>query len=450
MRANVFRSGLSRALPLALVLASCGPDDALNITDDENDNPFLFIEGEGEKEDTAYVNPAGKEVEVDLEADITTESSSLVRKAPAELGQFAMTYLRKRGDFYLESLAENASSPDRVEWKIGTTWKTAREAASTPAAQLKHFRIRGVNAVLLNGMAKNVKIGSAFSAKVPLDPFSVMTAGASCADNDDHMGLSRDIYWYRWEPDQTACKLAVQNLAITVSKVLPKGQTVYPEYDKLVADKKITSVILFGQIDDGAITDSDPGMRGYAQVAAWLTTAKYTEVKPAPVGRRFTKKFGTVSMEIDLYSPRDFAGLGDYAHIGNLQKAITEHEIIAYDGHSMLGASDFWSRPTYPSSYQIFLYGGCLGYEYYVKPILDGKGGTWSNLDLMSSVVEVSANASRFAVPVLAKISYALTHGNRVSWQQIISTVRTRVGDSTFGVSGVRDNCYTPTGSVCR
>ena len=195
----------------------------------------------------------------------------------------------------------------------------------------------------------------------------------------------------------------------------------------------------------------DSGVRGYNRVAQLLIGGKYAEVKglSGQVGRRFTKKFGTVSMEVDLYSPRDFAGLGDYAHLGNLKKAIAEHEIIAYDGHSMLGASDFWSQPTYPQSYQIFLYGGCLGYEYYVKPILDGKGGTWANLDLMSSVIEVSADAERFAVPVIAKITSALTRGNRVSWQQILSAVRAKVGDSTFGVSGVRDNKYCPAGVTC-
>lgn len=452
MPTNAFRFGLAGLVPLAALLASCGPANDAPVTDDVpgEANPFLAIEGDSEKADTAYVNPAGKEVEVDLEADVTTSDASMIRKAPAELGQFALTYLRKGGDFYLESLAENVGSLDRVEWKIGTDWKTARQVAATPASQLKHFRIRGVNAVVLNGSAKDIALGKVYTAKVPNDPFSVMTtAGETCGEVDEHIGLSADVYWYLWEPTKKDCKLPMQDMKITVSKLLPLGNTVYPEYDKLVADKKITAVILFGQIDDGPVTDADPGVRGMKQVATWLKAAKYTEVTPAPVGQRFSKKFGEIDFIIDLYSPRDFAGLGDYAHLQNLQKAITEHEVIAYDGHSMLGASDFWARPTYPKSYQIFLYGGCLGYEYYVRPIVEGKGGDWTNLDLMSAVVEVSANATRFAVPVFGKLTYALTHGYRVSWQQILSSVRTRVGDSTFGVSGVRDNCFTPTGTVC-
>ena len=81
--------------------------------------------------------------------------------------------------------------------------------------------------------------------------------------------------------------------------------------------------------------------------------------------------------------------------------------------------------------------------------ILAGKGGSWANLDLMSSVVEVSATANEFAAPAIAKIVYAIEHGYKSSWRQILITVRTNVGDSTFGVSGVRDNCFTPTGNRC-
>ena len=115
----------------------------------------------------------------------------------------------------------------------------------------------------------------------------------------------------------------------------------------------------------------------------------------------------------------------------------------------MLGASDFWAKPAYNKDYQIYLYGGCLGYEYYVRPIVNGKGG-WQNVDVLSSVTEVSANANDFAGPALAKIFWALDHGNRGSWTSIVSAVRTRVGDSTFGVSGVRDNCYSPYGNRCK
>jgi hypothetical protein len=436
------RSNLASLLALSL-LASCG-----GAASDPESNPFLEDQSTDGKEDSAYLNPDGVEVEVDIEADVQA-SSYQIWDAPAQSGQFALTYLRKRGTFYLESLAEDASSDQRVEWLVDGTWLTAAQAHSVAVAKLTHFRIKGINAVLLDNAADGVTEGTVFTAKVPLKPYSVMSdAGAACADPDDHMSLDASVYWYMWNPDLSTCKVTTRDMTVTVARILPVTRTVYPEFDQLVADGKVTAVVLFGQIDDGAITDSEPGVRNMKKMATWLKQGGYKEITPAPVGRRFQKTIGTVVMEIDLYSPRDFAGLDDMAHFANFQKAISEHEIVAYDGHSMLGASDFWSRPTYPSFYQIYLYGGCLGYEYYVRPILAGKGG-WDKVDIMSAVVEVSADANLFAAPALAKIAYALNHKYKVSWTQILTAVRAKVGDSTFGVSGVRDNCFSPAGSYC-
>jgi hypothetical protein len=426
-----------------LVLSACGG------MDESSSNPLLEEMGDPDKADTAYYNPDGIEVEVDLEGDVEAPSSRLY-DGPAELGQYALTYLRNRRQFYLESLAESATSDLRVEWQVDGQWLTAAQARAQGATGLRRWRLRGVNAVLLHSAASGVRVGSVFTAKVPMKPFSTYAdAGAKCADPDDHMGLDQSIYWYQWNPDRAGCDLATQQLTLTVSKMLPAKVT-YPEYDQLIADGRISMVILFGQIDDDPLTDSDPGVRNLNKFATWLKQAKYTEAsaRPVPKGRRFSKRYGEVEIQVDLYSPYDFAGLGDTAHFSNFQKALRENEIVVYDGHSMLGASDFWSRPTYPAFYQIFLYGGCLGYEYYVRPLVEKKGG-WDKLDIMSSVVEVSAPANDYAGPFLSKLQYALTHKYNQSWKSILGAVRTRVGDSTFGMSGVRENCFSPSGSLC-
>ncbi|MBA3541606.1 MAG: hypothetical protein H0T79_18475, partial [Deltaproteobacteria bacterium] len=424
-------------------LAACGATEAV----DGGDNPFLADMNDDGKADSAYLNPDGAEVEIDLEGDVAAPAYKL-DDAPAVLGQFAMTYFRKSETMYIESLAEDAGAGDRAEWLVDGTWYTN---ATLPAGAARtHWRLRGLNTVLLFSAAKEAKVGLTYTAKAPMKPFSVFAdAGKTCADSDDHIGLDESVYWYRWEPDQTSCKIALQDLKVTVTKTFPRTQSaVYPEFDKLLADKKMTAVILFGQIDDGAITETETGMRSFKQYAGWLKAARYTEVT-VPTGKRFEKLVNGNTVQIDLYSPREFSGLGDYANFANFQKALSEHEIVVWDGHSMLGASDFWERPTYPDTYQIFLYGGCLGYEYYVKPILSGKGGSWDNLDIMSSVIEVTASANEFAGPAIAKLVWALEHGNRASWRTVLTTVRNSVGDSTFGVSGVRDNCYSPYGSRC-
>lgn len=436
-------------LPLIACLAfAAACDDSAPASqpfDDGAENPLLASAATPGKADTQYFNPDGIEVEVDIEADIDAPD---YRKAdaPAILGQFAMTYLRENKEIYLESLAEQSTSDERVEWRVDGNWVTARDAKSLEKSKLTHFRIRGINAVLLHSARNGVAVGSVFEAPVPKKPFSIMAdAGQSCAKKDDHMGLDQSIYWYLWQPDSASCTAAKQQMKITVSKMLPSKVT-YPEYDRLIEDGKVTMVVLFGLIgDDLAKTDS--GYRAFEQMGRWLTQGGFAEATTT-VGKRFQKTVKGTLVEIDLYSPYDFSGLSDHAHFGNFQKALTEHEVIAYDGHSMLGASDFWEKPTYPDFYQVFLYGGCLGYEYYIAPILLRKGG-WDNLDILSSVVEVSANANEFAGPFMAKLLYALDNDFKVSWKDILGAIRTRVGDSTFGMSGVRDNCFSPGGSLC-
>jgi hypothetical protein len=426
------------------LLGGCGEDTA----EDPGVNPFLEDQSNPGKEDTAYLNPDGIEVEVDLEADVEAPDSRK-RDAPADLGQFAVTYLRRNGQFYLESLAEDASSDARAEWLVDGEWITAAAARAIEASRLTRFRIRGVNAVLLHRAATGVTEGSVFHATVPVRPYAVMTeGGANCTEPDDHMGLDASIYWYLWDPDRSGCAIQTQQATLTVSRMIRADRPAYPEYDRLTADGRVTAVILFGQIGDDPLTDSDSGVRGLNRMVRWLTDAGFGEALGAPVGRRFTKRIAAVGVEIDLYSPYDFSGLGDFAHFANFQRALSEHEIVVYDGHSMLGASDFWSRPTYLDFYQVFLYGGCLGYEYYVRPIVAGKGG-WENVDIMSSVVEVSAGATEFAGPWLAKLFWALEHDFAAAWSDLLIAVRRKVGDSTFGASGVRDNCFSPGGSYC-
>ncbi|MDY0001984.1 MAG: proprotein convertase P-domain-containing protein [Polyangia bacterium] len=415
---------------------------------DDSPNPFLEDQSNLGKADSAYLNPDGIEVEVDFEADVEA-TSWRIHDAPADLGAFAMTYFRKKDEFYLESLAEDANAGRRVEWLVNGSWITDAESRSVDASLLTRFRIRGINAVLLHGAGTGVTEGTFFTAVIPINPYNVMTlAGDKCADPDDHMTLDNSIYWYQWNPERSGCEMPTQEATVTISKLFRTESSPYLEYDQLLADDKITAVILFGQIGDGAVTDSDPGMRSFNQMARWLKQAGFAEVTPAPVGKRFSKQVGAVTVEIDIYSPYDFAGLSDSANFSNFQRALSEHEIVVYDGHSMLGASDFWTRPTYPDFYQIFLYGGCLGYEYYIRPILEGKGG-WEKLDIVSSVVEVSADANQYAGPFLAKLLWAIENGNKVSWKDYLIAIRNRVGDSTFGASGVRDNCYSPNGSLC-
>ena len=423
---------------------ACGSDgaDSQNLEQGAS-NPFLDDQINVGKADTAYQNPDGIEVEVDIEGDVEA-SSSRIDQAPGMLAQFAQTYLRNRRAFYLQSSAEAASTP---EWLVDGEWITQEEAELVEAAKLSHFRLRGVSAVLLHELSSTAQVGDTFTATVPVRPLDIyQEAGDACADVNGHISLDQGVYWYLWNPSKSTCEAEVQELTVTVSKLAPTAETTYPEYDQLIEDGKVTAVMLFGQVESGALEETDPGMVHFNTMAGWLQEAGF-QLSEAPVGKRFSKAIDGVDFEIDLYSPDDFAGLSDYYNLLNFDIAVTEHEIVIYQGHSLLGSSAIWQNQRYPDSYQIFFQGGCLGYEYYVTPLLDAKGG-WDKLDVVSSVIPVPAEAESGAA-FIAKFAWSLDHGYAAAWRDLLGAVRTRVETSAFGVSGVRGNCFTPSGSRC-
>ena len=413
--------------------------------------------------DTGYINPNGTEVEMDIEADVTAPSLDKIMVAPSYLGQFALTYMAKNYHIYLESIVTDASSPKRVEWLVNGAWLNYTQVSAISPDKLNHFRIRGMDAVLLRDAQKNVVVGTKWLAKVPMNPLTVAEqAGGVCADPDeeDYWQPDDNHYWYLWNPNKPTCNIKMQSMTLTVSKTFSTHAT-YPDYDKLLADGKITVVVFFTALGDFPPLDpKDDGIKSAAKAANILRGNGFTEVANAPLGRRFSRSVGKTVLEVDIYSPNEFAGLGDEAHFANFQKAISEHEIIMFDGHSKLGASDFWGKAKYPSFYQIIVYGGCLGYQYYVRPIVQNKGG-WSNLDIVSSVFEVGATAIDIGVPFLKDLLLVVEGKQPASWQQILTDIKTSVEatesdepsylpDTSFGVSGARDNCWAPNGSTCK
>ena len=432
-----------------LLAAGCGaqpPREEVSSTP-TGPNPFLEDQTNHGKEDSAYHNPDGVEVEVDIEGELEASTYSLT-SGPTLIAQFAQTFLRARRMMFLQSVSDVASSPSRIEWLVDGAWISSAKARDVDSDKLHHFRILAVNAVLLSDKAKGARPGDTFQATVPLSPTSMYDdVGDACADPSAHISLDQSVYWYLWNPSREGCNASVQDLTITISKLASTPKTTYPEYDQLIEDGKVTAVMLFGRIDDTAPPESETGALSFATTARWFAEAGFAELPDAPVGLRFGKHIGDVDFEVDLYSPDDFAGLADYENWFNFDTAVNEHEIVVYQGHSLLGSSNMWASQSYPDTYQIFLQGGCLGYEYYVSPVLKAKGG-WDKLDIVSSVDPVPADEDPGAV-FLAKFAWSLDHGYAASWYDLLGAIRNDLGTSAFGVSGVRDNCFNPAGSSC-
>jgi hypothetical protein len=437
------------AASLALLFAGCAAEGA-------DPNASAFADGEaiadGDKEDTGYITSLdAQEVELDLEGDAFVSSPfGSIERSPLELGQFALTYLRKNKDIFIQSLAEDyAHGTDQIEWLVDGAWVTLKDHPSLSRSKLQHFRMRKVSAVVMHpGSA------TALAARVEKPPVPKYAAdifdqvGSACADDDADIHPDAEVYWYLWNPDKAGCKAQLQTIDVKVARVLTKGVTVYPEYNKLTADKKIDALVIFGQVGHGSLTSSDYAftmIRSFESQLKYAGFAKGTAQK----GLRYTRTRRGITDTVDIYSPHEFAGLDDYAHIDNFDQGINSHEIIVYNGHSMLGASDFWARPSIyaenADKYQIFSYNGCLGYEYYVNPILEGKKD-WANVDLVSNIVETPfAIMVQETTSVLSGIFSAAEHGGTTSWNTLLRRMNVIAAqDSFYGASGVRTNAFHP------
>ena len=428
-----------------LACVGCAEEAQFDFAGGDGPNPFLS----NYEKDTGYVNLKGVEVEVTLEADLTPEYSLQMRRGPVELAQFAVTFLRKRQNLFLEILGEDATAAENVEWRVDGEWLSNEDAAEVPVTSLERFRMRGVNAVILGDAVSTVSAGTKYEATVPARPYKIFAeADSSCADYNSHIKLNQSIYWYLWNPTKISCKTDTQQMSVTLEKVLPQNPETYPEYDKLWADNRLDVVILWAKVDDGDVAN-DYAWGSVEKFTKWLLEAGFEELSDAPLGQRFVRKTGDKQVVVDMYGPDLFYSVADYNRLHNWQKAVSEHEVIMYNGHSVLGSGMAFERVDYPEHYQIFNIASCLSYEYYVEPVLTGKEG-WENVDVISNVYPTYYHESLpLNGALLDKLIDGFENGGKVSWQEIMAAVSNRLGHSRFGVSGARDNCFSPNGSVC-
>jgi hypothetical protein len=275
------------------------------------------------------------------------------------------------------------------------------------------------------------------------------TAGRACVNTDTRSQLHDETYWYHWRPETPGCldAVATTKATATVTRVLPAGTTVYPEYDKLASDGRIDVVVFFGQAESTA--EDDYGFILARQFERLLKPAGFTKAE-APIGRRHVRTRDGMTVTIDVFTPAEFSGLGDYMNVPKFREAVNAHEVVIFNGHSMLGASDYWADEQLyrdPSKYQVFFYNGCLGYEYYVAPLLAGKRDA-ANVDIVTNVLstpfDVFATTSGILVAML--VSQAESGGHN-SWQAILGRLNDdAIGGAYYGASAVRDNAWRPSG----
>jgi hypothetical protein len=297
--------------------------------------------------------------------------------------------------------------------------------------------------------AEFAREGEVYEATVPLRPYAVMEEGGeACADVNSHITLGQDVYWYLWNPTRPGCEMETQTMTITVEELLPHETESYPEYDRLTEDGQLEVAVFFGKLDDGPV-EEDFNQQTVRDFADFLLEAGFAETEGQPLGRRFVRTVGELTETVDLYGPEVFHGVADYARFSNWQHAVTEHEVVLYNGHSVLGTGMAFEEVVYPDRYQIFQVASCMSYEYYVRPIFEGKGG-WQDVDIISNVEPTGYHENLpLTSTLLARLFWGAENGGRASWLDIMESVGWELGHTRFGVSGARGNCFTPEGNRC-
>jgi hypothetical protein len=162
----------------------------------------------------------------------------------------------------VESLLQVPESGRTIEWQVGGTWIPETDVDDVPLEKLSHFRIRGVNAIVLRPEEGETLVGKRYEAVVPTTPYRIFTDYGNICSLGDHGELWDSCYWYTWAPEKSACTIDKGTMTVTLDAVYDAGVTRYPEYDRLIEDGEVTMVVFFGKVghDDGPI-EEDFGYR---------------------------------------------------------------------------------------------------------------------------------------------------------------------------------------------
>ncbi len=390
----------SLALSLLLGLAGCaapttggsGGDEEVGLPDFES-----FVD---EKSDTGYVGTRAAELEASftgrvrvLLPDETPERLAQIAEAlrndprswehrhitaqVTEQTKYARNALKAKDlNLNLEGGSPTFSAVEVVEGGLDLSYEVRVESL----VKFKDLEERGLTPEDL--------VGRHIEPRLPLVPEGVFErAGIACATDPDTGGdadaeeLTEANFFYYFDPDREGCTLGEQDLvtaryAIESSLDAP---TVYPEYDRLVADGRIDMVAIFGQITHGELSSSDWGFIAFRSFSREFERHGFRKVETYPEDRGHvlekTYPSGLV-VRIDMLTPVGFADHVDRAESNErFRSAIRDNEIVYYNGHAFYGSLNVLDdRSAYPADvYQIVFMDACWSYAYYTKQIFRNR-----------------------------------------------------------------------------
>ena len=208
---------------------------------------------------------------------------------------------------------------------------------------------------------------------LPLQPQGLYErVGVKCASDDGSPVSPDDVgdhnLFYYFDTTLADCPLTEAELAVGTYEVTSSldAPTVYPEYDQLVEDGKITMVAIFGQIEHGDLSNWDWGFISFGDFTEKLEDMGFSvsETYPERRGKKMKKTYASgLEVIVDVYTPIGFADdVPRDESNERFREAVRSNEIVYYNGHAFYGSLDVLDEPTaYPTDvYQIINMDACL------------------------------------------------------------------------------------------
>ncbi len=437
------------------------------------------------KEDTGYLSDSAVEFEVKFASQVRTDQSGLPVEVRADLFK-QVQESGVHGRYLVEEQIRYAKNPlnsQDIHLNLSTTDVTIKNARMSEAGVMEFDYEATLESIVPMETFEKMRAagieldGRQISALVPDDSEKAFDLGKDCT-REEASELTEVNYFYYFDADRPACKEALTRLGITllpatltILKKLPV-KNVFPEYDQLVSDKRLTAVVYFG-IADKAAGPSDWGYRNTARFTSALKRAGFQEGLPidistalgAGVGevevRTYVKKVGELEEEVAVVGPEVLDGR-DLDKI--FPALLKDRDVVMYNGHSSYGSLQILShQDAFPGRYQVFFMNSCWSYEYYAKDIFqanitpdDPRG--WDKSDVINNTqVAFFHNMADESLLVLESLFRGAETGggqgpNAITWDRIINQMNTfakksQVRNRTetpeiYGASGVWTNKY--------
>jgi hypothetical protein len=334
------------------------------------------------------------------------------------------------------------------------------------------------------GLTPQDLVGRVVEPRLPLVPSGLFERiGNRCSTDPDSGAaveaseLGAHNLFYYFDAARQGCPLAATDLVTgryTVESSLD-APTVYPEYDRLVADGRVTMTAIFGQITHGELEQNDWGFIAYNSFARSLSRLGFRVVQTYPEnrGQRMEKRYaGGLVVSVDMQTPVSYADSVPREQANErFRTAIRENEIVYYNGHAFYGSLTVLDDPSvYPADvYQIVFMDACWSYAYYTKQIFRNRATAedpegYRNVDVINNT-EPGITGSETTAALLyenifrgAAATYSRGNATQYSWNNLTKYMNdhaevrarqrtTHPDPEIYGVSGVRTNAFNPNGA---